>query len=282
MSENKINFTPEQVESIRTNYLVNQKTGKFAPHEFVKLFIQTAEHTGLDPFKRHIMATSRNVKVGDSQWKEVWGIVTTIDGFRSIAASSGDYEGQGGPFWCGSDGVWFDIWTKPLKELYAAKVEVYRKGCRAPIVATARFDSYKQTTKSGDLNDIWNKFGDHMTAKCAEALALRKAFPQELGGLYTTDEMAQSGIEPAPAPPAEPEIPSWTQEEVDDARIQMLTVADMLMDSGIAEERVKEAVAKASSAIDSGECSYGTFVNRVNAMCERMIAAHRKSTNGQA
>lgn len=276
-SDKKMSYSPEQIEAIRANFLVNQKTGKFAPHEFVKLFIQTAEQTGLDPFKRHIMASSRNVKVGDNSWKEVWGIVTTIDGFRSIAASSGDYEGQGGPYWCGKDGVWVDIWTKPLDELYAAKVEVYRKGCRAPISATARFESYRQTTRDGKLNDIWGKFGDHMTAKCAEALALRKAFPQELGGLYTTDEMAQaSHSQPEPDPTA-PEMPEWTQAEIDDARLQLNTVGDTLVEAGISEDKAREAIKKASGAINSGDCTFGTFMNRVNGMCDRMIVAHRKA-----
>lgn len=102
-----------------------------------------------------------------------------------------------------------------------------------------------------------------------------------LGMLDETEVETIPGAKPEPMPTLAMAEPSWTQEEVDDARIQMLTVADMLMDSGIAEERVKEAVAKASSAIDSGECSYGTFINRVNAMCERMIASHRKATNVQ-
>jgi hypothetical protein len=97
-----------------------------------------------------------------------------------------------------------------------------------------------------------------------------------LGMLDETEVETIPGAKAEPMPVV-PAVPEWTQEEVDDARVQMLTVADMLMDSGIPEDKVKEAVKKASGAIDSGECSYGTFVNRVNNMCERMIASHRKS-----
>ena len=80
-----------------------------------------------------------------------------------------------------------------------------RHDFKEPCWGVARFDAYAQKKKDGGLSAMWAGMGDVMVAKCSEALALRKAFPQELSGLYTGDEMAQSTVaDDGNAPPAAP------------------------------------------------------------------------------
>lgn len=157
-----------------------------ASRDDVEMFCTTCERTGLDPFAGQIMPNSRNTRKGDN-WVTIWNYIVTVDGFRVVAVNTGEYEGQEGPFWCGPDGVWKDLWLDKTPPS-AAKVIVYRKGFRTGLVGIARFDAYAQKTRDGKLNQVWATLGDHMNAKCAEVLALRKAFPNDLSGLISEEE----------------------------------------------------------------------------------------------
>ena len=167
------------------------------------VFFHQVARTGLDPFARQIYMIGRWSREGTKQT-----IQTGIDGFRLIARRATDH--RNGTFgylpteWCGKDGQWRDVWLQSSPPS-ASRVTVIRDGAHFPAVAL--FTEYAGTKKGGELTQMWATKGALMLAKCAEALALRKAFPQDLSGLYTGDEMqASTNDRPAQMPQSGREV----------------------------------------------------------------------------
>jgi phage recombination protein Bet len=174
-------WTPEQTQLISTTIAPG------CSNDELRLFAYACQRTGLDPFSKQIYAIKRAGKMT---------IQAGIDGLRSIAERTGQLDGSE-TLWCGDDGQWTDVWlgSKPPA---AAKTTIWRKGAGHPFTGVARFQDYNAG------QGLWTKMGATMIAKCSEALALRKAFPADLSGVYSTDEMEQA-VEPvtvtsAPAP----------------------------------------------------------------------------------
>ena len=219
LAEQYTNWTADQVALIRSQLL-----GGEGSMDELSLLLHQAQRTGLDPLAKQIYGIFR----WDSKArKNKMTIQVGIDGFRSIAEQTGELSGSSVE-WCGKDGVWKDVWTGDGYP-FAAKCTVWRKGCDHPFTAVARWDEYVQTTKQGHVTRMWEQLSTTMIAKCAESLALRKAFPHSLSGLYTDAEMGQadSGIDEAlptqtampPGPPVSSDPPTTHTPEPDPEKI---------------------------------------------------------------
>lgn len=125
-------------------------------------FIETCKATNLNPFKKEIWFIKINNELQ---------IMTGIHGFYSIANSHPQF-----------DGVECEI-VEENGKIKKAVARVYRKDRRIPTVAEAYLDEY------GKNNGLWKNMPRVMLSKCAESMALRKAFPTEMNGIYTKEEM---------------------------------------------------------------------------------------------
>ena len=160
-------FNDDQVK------LIKSTIAKGATDDELQLFLYQAQKTGLDPLARQIHFVKRG---------EQMTIQTAIDGFRAIAARTGQHAGT-------SDGI-FEVQKgidRPSKATVVVKKIV--QGIVSEFSATARWDEYFPGEKQGFM---WKKMPYTMLEKCAEAKALRKAFPEDLSGMYTNDEMQQA------------------------------------------------------------------------------------------
>ena len=169
-SQEKSPWTQEQVK------LITSTVAKGATPDELKLFLYTASRSGLDPLTRQIHFVKRGGQMT---------IQTGIDGYRAIAERSGELAGI--------DDVVYDREDTPHPN--KATVTIFRviNNTRVPFTASARWNEYAPT---GTQAFMWNKMPYLMLGKCAEALALRKAFPNDLSDIYTTEEMSNLSDEP--------------------------------------------------------------------------------------
>lgn len=226
------------------------------------ILLHHCQRTGLDPWARQIHLIARGGRAT---------VQVSIDGMRLVAdrvdRQTGGHHGYEETLWCGADGQWRDVWLAGADEPpAAAKVTVVRDGHRIPVVAHMR--KYMPRSRDGKPTGLWRSMPALMLAKCAEALALRRAYPQDLSGLYTSDEMAQAtpGGQPEPSAPPVPEPPRRA------FRRQLSELRDLMADAGL-----DGATALALAREAAGRPDLATAADLTPREADRVAAALREA-----
>lgn len=168
----------------------------------IRVFIHFCQARNLDPYAKEAYLIKR---------KDKYSIQTSIDTYRRKAFETGRYRRKVGVYWTGADNdpqswvmdpqtrvryrVWEDVWLRP-EHPAAAKCVIEYYDERGDVVTTEAIVNWEMfvgtTWKNGTKvpNDMWTKGGPHQLSKCAEALALRSAFPTALSGMFVQEEMS--------------------------------------------------------------------------------------------
>jgi phage recombination protein Bet len=168
-----------------------------ATNEEFHMFVEMCKGTGLNPFKRELWFIKANGRVQ---------MMTGINGFYTIANNVPEYDGIEIGL-VGPDGAYLPQ-TYPKQDFIGAWAKVYRKDRKIASEGVAMLGEYDKNYGN------WKTMRRVMIAKCAESIALRKAFPQQLNGLYTSEEMpVEYGV-------TEPVVQSRPEVTVEQVRAQ--------------------------------------------------------------
>ena len=193
-------FTDQELKAIRSEFCRG-----FSDEQF-QVCMTFCRIRNLMPGK-HVVFTVRksnewDAEVGAKVKTEKIVFITTIDAARLIAQRTKEYTGQAPEQYIYLDdkGMPTLVSEIPLpdssnrqlpREPWAVRTSVYRKGFDHAITSVARFDAYAVTRRTGEglvLTEMWQRRAPEMLAKCCEMLSLRKAFPEELSGLFIDSE----------------------------------------------------------------------------------------------
>lgn len=222
---NVVALTPSTTYSGAQLQLIRNTVAKDCNAMEFDLFVTVARNAGLDPFRKQISAI---VFSKDDQAKRRMSIITTIDGLRVIAARSRRYRPDEDEPQYEIDKAEISPANplgliKAVVKIYVADSQ--RDGGWKPVTGVAYWDEFApvkdeveggfdwvdtgevwpdtgkpkkrkvprnagaQVIRQLDTSGNWGKMPRVMLAKCAEAQALRKAFPEDMSSLYEAAEM---------------------------------------------------------------------------------------------
>lgn len=193
-------FEGKQLDLIRRTVAADTNQMEF------DLFMEATRRIGLDPFRKHIYAV---VYSKNNEKKRKMSIITGIDGFRAVAARNGNYRPDENEAEIEYSEEAKDPETNKLG-IIKATVTAWKAdagGNWHPVKAVAYWDEYAPLTENWSYDEqkgkdapngtfklgaMWKKMPRVMITKCAEGLAIRKGWPEDLSGVYSPEEMAQA------------------------------------------------------------------------------------------
>lgn len=189
--------------------LIRRTVAKATNQDEFDLFMEVSRRVGLDPLRKQIHAVVYN---GADASKRTMSIITGIDGFRAVAARNGNYRADEDEPEIVYDEAVKDPDTNPLG-IVKATVRVWKMDATGqwhPVKGWAYWDEYapvreiwefdktlnrrRPTGRFELLNDFWRSKPRIMLPKCAEAVALRKGWPEDLSGIHAPEEMHQADV----------------------------------------------------------------------------------------
>jgi phage recombination protein Bet len=255
-------FSPEQERIILSSFLGG------ASKQEAAVLMEVARVRRLNPLLRQIHFVKR---YDTMKREEVWSYQTSIDGLRTIAERTGRYQGQTKAEWCGKDGAWRDVWLSDEHPV-AARVGVFKQGFVEPCYGVAKWSAFVQTKRDGSVTHFWARMGDLMLAKCAEALAIRRAFPEDTSGLYTDAEMGtEAEVEALPSHvrevKAEVLAPSALDPGIDPPAMSKPAPVPV----EVMPDVTKQIMARAKALVAKGFCTNKTFLGAATRVLKRPI-----------
>lgn len=178
----KVKLSPATIRQ----YLVSGN-GQVTDQEVV-MFMSLCKYQKLNPFLKEAYL----IKFGNSPAT----IVTGKDVFTKRAKRNPNYAGkQAGIIVEKEDGTIEEREGSMALEgekIVGGWAKIYIKGYEKPEYASVSFDEYAGRKSDGTLNSQWKSKPATMIRKVAVVQALREAFPEDFGGLYSEEELSQA------------------------------------------------------------------------------------------
>lgn len=213
--ENSMNIVTQNSNSVVVQWdqekiqLLKDMFGKELTSAQLDLFGYVCKRTGLDPFIKQIYPVVRKQRQPDGSYKPVMTIQTGIDGYRLISERTGKYAP-------GREPTYTYDQSGNVKSATAYIKKQTDDGTWHEIAATAYWEEYVQRNKDGKPTDFWSRMPHNQLAKCAEALAHKKANPADLTGIYTSEEMQQADNPIVDSAESQEQEKDFTREEIED------------------------------------------------------------------